>query len=72
MEFLEGYKITKRISSDAVFSMYEAIDESTHENVLIKIASPKFLIENEPMTRILIKEHELSRLFSKKKYYCKE
>jgi len=71
MEFLEGYKITKRISSDAVFSMYEAIDESTLDKVLIKIASQKFLIENESMARILIREHELSRLFSKKNIIAK-
>lgn len=71
MEFLEGYKITKRISSDAVFSMYEAIDECTQDIVLIKMASQKFLKENEAMTRILIKEHELSRLFSKKNIIAK-
>jgi serine/threonine protein kinase/tetratricopeptide (TPR) repeat protein len=71
MEDIEGYKIIKHLSSNTVFDVYEAIDIATSSTVLLKSTSQKFLSENEDMTRILIKEHETSRHFSKKNITAK-
>ena len=71
MEDLEGYRIIKLLSNAPVFNVYEAIDVTTSTNVLIKCASQKFLSENEDMARILIKEHEMLRHFSKRNITAK-
>ena len=71
MEDIEGYKIIKHVSSNAVFDVYEAIDTATSSTVLMKSTTHTFNSENEEMARILIKEHETSRHFSKKNITAK-
>jgi len=71
MEEIEGYKIIKALPSNILFNVYEAIDIATSNTVLIKRTSPKFLTDNEDLTRILIKEHETARHFSKKNIIAK-